>query len=125
MNAPNKPLRPLEIEELAPTEMVIRWNDGTTSFHRYRTLRFNCWCAHCRDELTGEELIRFEEIPEDIRPRSIEPVGNYALRFHWSDGHSTGLYSYAKLREWTETFLSTEHKHDHDHDHDHGDGHQH
>jgi DUF971 family protein len=28
-----------------------------------------------------------------------ERVGNYAIRFEFSDGHRTGLYSYALLRE--------------------------
>ena len=30
---------------------------------------------------------------------SIEPVGNYALRIVWSDGHNTGIYSYDHLRQ--------------------------
>jgi DUF971 family protein len=29
----------------------------------------------------------------------IEPVGNYALRINWSDGHNAGIYSYAHLRQ--------------------------
>jgi DUF971 family protein len=28
----------------------------------------------------------------------IEPVGSYALRIVWSDGHNTGIYSYDHLR---------------------------
>lgn len=30
---------------------------------------------------------------------SAELVGNYALRLHWSDGHESGIYSFAYLRE--------------------------
>jgi DUF971 family protein len=26
-------------------------------------------------------------------------VGRYAIRFHWSDGHSTGIYTFEHLRE--------------------------
>jgi DUF971 family protein len=29
----------------------------------------------------------------------IEPVGHYAVRLHFSDGHNTGLYTWAVLRE--------------------------
>ena len=29
----------------------------------------------------------------------IEPVGNYAVRLHFSDGHNTGLYSWRVLRD--------------------------
>ncbi len=32
------------------------------------------------------------------RMTSIEPVGNYALRIAWNDGHNTGIYSYDHLR---------------------------
>ena len=28
-----------------------------------------------------------------------ELVGNYAIRIDWSDGHSSGIYSWAFLRE--------------------------
>jgi DUF971 family protein len=30
---------------------------------------------------------------------SIEPVGTYAMRISWNDGHNTGIYSYDHLRE--------------------------
>ncbi len=33
-----------------------------------------------------------------LKMNSIEPVGSYALRIEWSDGHNTGLYSYDHLR---------------------------
>ena len=32
------------------------------------------------------------------RPNDVEPVGKYALRFKWNDGHETGLYSWTYLR---------------------------
>ena len=34
-----------------------------------------------------------------VRIVSVEPVGNYALRLHFDDGHNTGLYSWAVLHE--------------------------
>ncbi len=30
---------------------------------------------------------------------SVEPVGHYAVRIYWSDGHNTGIYSFERLRE--------------------------
>ncbi|NIT12675.1 MAG: DUF971 domain-containing protein, partial [Candidatus Dadabacteria bacterium] len=35
----------------------------------------------------------------NITPRRIEPVGQYALRFYWSDRHSTGIYTFQFIRE--------------------------
>jgi DUF971 family protein len=34
----------------------------------------------------------------DLDLREIEQVGNYALGLTWSDGHSTGIYSFRYLR---------------------------
>ena len=31
--------------------------------------------------------------------RDLSPVGNYALKLVWGDGHDTGLYSFRYLRE--------------------------
>ncbi len=37
-----------------------------------------------------------------ILMESVEPVGNYAIRIIWNDGHSTGIYSFAHLRKISE-----------------------
>jgi DUF971 family protein len=34
-----------------------------------------------------------------VKMTSLERVGSYALRMIWSDGHSTGIYSYQHLRD--------------------------
>ena len=34
-----------------------------------------------------------------LKMLSVEPVGNYAIRINWSDGHSTGIYSWEHLRQ--------------------------
>lgn len=36
---------------------------------------------------------------QDVSIMRIEPVGHYAVRLHFTDGHNTGLYSWAGLRE--------------------------
>ena len=33
-----------------------------------------------------------------LKMLGVEPVGNYAIRINWSDGHNTGIYSYDHLR---------------------------
>jgi DUF971 family protein len=33
------------------------------------------------------------------KPTQAEPVGRYALRFTWNDGHQHGIYSWQYLRE--------------------------
>lgn len=36
---------------------------------------------------------------ENVTITSLEPIGNYAVRIVFSDGHSTGLYTWAYLEE--------------------------
>ena len=38
---------------------------------------------------------------EDVKIARLEPVGNYALRIVFDDGHDSGLYSWDYLRELT------------------------
>ncbi len=33
------------------------------------------------------------------RPVEVTPVGKYALRFKWNDGHESGIYSWEYLRQ--------------------------
>jgi DUF971 family protein len=92
-------LRPVRVEETRPDEVTIEWADGRVTRHGYRALRLQCQCAGCRDEWTGERRLRPEDVPADIHPEAIQPVGTYALRFVWSDGHDTGMYPFAFLYE--------------------------
>lgn len=85
-------------EDSASRELVITWNDGHVSRYGYRMLRQRCPCAMCVHEWTGEQLLDASRVPADIRPKQITQVGAYALRVTWSDGHATGLYTFAFLR---------------------------
>ena len=86
--------------ESAPNkELKIIWNNDEEQIYSFRNLRFSCQCALCKHEITGEKLIKIESIPEDINLSKVDPVGNYAIHLVWSDGHSTGIYSYDYLRK--------------------------
>ncbi len=80
-------------------EVQIRWKDGHESLYTGYALRVGCRCAICIDEISGNKRLREESISNDVRPLSIDPVGRYAIRFHWSDGHSTGIYPFEQLRQ--------------------------
>lgn len=41
-----------------------------------------------QDEWTGEQKIQYGDIPEDIEPEEIRPMGNYAVSITWPDGFS-------------------------------------
>ena len=91
----------MAVAEVAEKEgkVWLRWSDGTEANIKSRELRFNCGCATCVDENTGKRLIEMKDIPEDIYPKGFRTVGRYGIQISWSDGHSTGIYTYNRLRE--------------------------
>ena len=36
---------------------------------------------------------------DTVKMDSVEPIGNYAIKIAWNDGHSTGIYSWTYLRK--------------------------
>ena len=89
--------RPAEVG-LADDHVAVKWNDGHTSRFRFRDLRLECPCAMCEDEWTGQRRLEPSHVPPDIKAGEVRTIGRYALQFLWSDGHTTGIYSYDKLR---------------------------
>lgn len=80
-------------------DLAITWRDGTESHYPLFALRDACPCAGCVDELSGRKTLDPKSIPPDVHILKAEYVGHYALRLYWSDGHSSGIYSFAFLRE--------------------------
>jgi DUF971 family protein len=88
---------------IGPTEdeahLRIVWGDGLVAEYVPREIRLLCPCAGCVDETSGARTLRPEAVAADVYPVAIHYVGRYALQFVWSDGHSTGIYTYEYLRE--------------------------
>jgi DUF971 family protein len=38
--------------------------------------------------------------PRPLRAEHAELVGAWGITFTWNDGHSTGIFSWALLRQW-------------------------
>jgi ATP-binding protein involved in chromosome partitioning len=91
---------------VGPTEdgakLRIEWADGVASEYWPRDLRLACPCAGCVDEMTGVRTLRPDQVWPDVYPTAIHYVGRYALQFVWSDGHSTGYYTWEYLRGMAE-----------------------
>ena len=86
------------LQQVDETTLGIVWKDGFESRYLTRNLRLKCPCAQCVDEITGKLILVEKSVPLDVRPITIVPVGRYALRIHWSDGHDTGIYTFKLLR---------------------------
>lgn len=88
-----------QIIEESDSEISINWSDETETRYDAQSLRRVCPCAGCVNEWTGEKILKAESVPVDLSFSSIAIVGRYALNFHFSDGHDTGIYSFQYLRE--------------------------
>jgi ATP-binding protein involved in chromosome partitioning len=76
----------------------ILWDDGTLMSYNPHKLRTACPCAGCRNEMTGEKILRDEDVPQDVKITDARPVGRYGLNLIFSDGHSSGIYIFDVLR---------------------------
>ncbi|TWU20840.1 DUF971 domain-containing protein [Bythopirellula polymerisocia] len=92
----NVPLDLQALRELGRLHVV--WNDGETDFP-FVFLRRQCQCAQCVNEWTGEQILDPASVSDDISVESMDLVGSYAVRIHWSDGHNSGLFTWDRLRE--------------------------
>ena len=95
-------IEPVQIIEESDSELSIAWSDDSESRYNAAELRRACPCAGCIDEWTGKKILKDESISDDVSLSHISIVGRYALNFHFSDGHETGIYTFAMLRKLAE-----------------------
>lgn len=84
--------------------LTIEWADGSTSYYTIAYLRRMSPSAdmrQLRDQMAQNPLTVLPSTGASgaIRALSAELVGNYALKITFSDGHSTGIYSWQYLRD--------------------------
>lgn len=98
-----RPVSATEVE-LSPdgTRLSLTWEDGVRTGATAQVLRQQCPCAGCVDEWTNKRTLDPAKVPADMRLTQVQPVGNYALTFVFSDGHGTGIYPWKLLRDLTQ-----------------------
>lgn len=92
-------IEPLRIIEENDSEVSIEWSDGLETRYNAVKLRRSCPCAGCIDEWTGTKTLDDRSVSDDLAFKHISIVGRYALNFHFTDGHDTGIFSFAYLRK--------------------------
>ena len=100
-----EPLRPVSLGKDGEARLVIHWNDGHRSVYRWQHLRNHCPCAGCNEERAKPpDPLRILKPSEllPLKPLAIAPVGFYAYKITWSDGHDTGIYTLEQLRSLCE-----------------------
>jgi DUF971 family protein len=90
--------RPTEITLHSESRVLeIAFSDGRTFRLPYELLRVYSPSAEVRGHGPGQEVLQVGK--RDVTIVSADPVGHYGLQPTFSDGHSTGIYSWDLLYE--------------------------
>jgi DUF971 family protein len=85
----------------------IDWRDRHRSEFPLEYLRDECPCASCTGAHGTEPQKTSYSAPSNdpfpmyqpkLKILNVEPIGAYAIKIDWSDGHNTGIYSFDYLR---------------------------
>ena len=88
--------RPTDIKLHQQSKVLeISFDDGNTFKLPCEYLRVYSPSAEVRGHGPGQEVLQVGK--EDVNITNIEPIGNYAVKLEFDDGHNTGLYSWDTL----------------------------
>jgi DUF971 family protein len=94
---PHTPI-PTEIKlHQASRVMELSFADGTRFRLPYEYLRVYSPSAEVRGHGPGQETLQVGK--REVTIAEVEPVGHYAIRPKFSDGHDTGIYSWEYLND--------------------------
>jgi len=89
--------KPIDLAFDPDGNLLVRWDDGRSSTFPPQWLRARCPCAECVEEWSGKRVVGDAQVKPDVKPQGMHEVGRYAIQVEWSDGHSTGIYSWDYL----------------------------
>ena len=77
--------------------LEVSFDDGSVFELPYEYLRVYSPSAEVRGHGPGQEQLQIGK--HEVAIAKVEPVGNYAVKLVFDDGHDTGLYTWAYLYE--------------------------
>ena len=93
-----EPGAPAEIKVKRKSRLLeVHFRDGEVFRLPFEYLRVYSPSAEVRGHGGGEG--KLELAKEGVQVTAVDPVGNYAVRLHFDDGHNSGLYSWVYLYE--------------------------
>lgn len=113
--------QPVEIKlQQKSRQLVITFNTGETFELPCEYLRVYSQSAEVTGHGPGQEVLQVGK--QNVNIDAITPVGNYAVKLHFDDGHDTGIYSWDTLydlgkhydrywQDYLDRLLSAGHKH--------------
>jgi ATP-binding protein involved in chromosome partitioning len=95
--------QPASTDVKRDTGITITYADGYVAEFDLMTLRMACACAECRGmRERGIEVWPAPTSPLPLRIDDAELHGAWGVRVAWNDGHGTGIFPFAALRDWHE-----------------------
>ncbi|WP_396588432.1 gamma-butyrobetaine hydroxylase-like domain-containing protein [Bermanella sp. R86510] len=80
-------------------QLELGWGDSSYQLSA-EFLRVYSPSAEVRGHGQGNEVLQHGK--QDVRILKLEPVGNYALKIYFDDGHDSGLYNWDYLKDLAE-----------------------
>jgi DUF971 family protein len=90
--------RPIEIKLRRQSRVLeVAFDDGRRFELPFEYLRVYSPSAEVRGHGPGQETLQLGK--QDVQVVAVDPVGNYAVRLVFDDGHDSGLYAWGYLYE--------------------------
>jgi DUF971 family protein len=77
-------------------ELEIVFDDGSRYRLPYEFLRVHSPSAEVRGHGHGQEVLQVGK--QEVKVLGVEPVGSYAMKIVFDDGHDSGLYTWEYLQ---------------------------
>ena len=92
------PATPREIRLRTESRLlVVSFDDDSEFEYSFEYLRAPSPSAEVKGHGPGQETLQTAK--ENVLITGVEPIGHYAVRLVFDDGHDSGLYTWAYLRE--------------------------
>ena len=103
MTTSSAKIYPLEIKLHQSSNLLeIKFNNLTECMLSSEFLRVHSPSAEVRGHGPGQETLQVQK--ENVTIENIEPIGQYAIKLIFSDGHNTGIYTWDYLYELAATY---------------------
>ncbi|MDX1347639.1 MAG: DUF971 domain-containing protein [Thiomicrorhabdus chilensis] len=76
-------------------KLEVTFDNGETFELPCEYLRVYSQSAEVTGHAPGQEVLQVDK--QNVNIENITPVGNYAVKLHFDDGHDTGLYTWERL----------------------------
>jgi DUF971 family protein len=99
----NAKIYPLEIKLHQASKLLeIKFSNLTECMLSCEFLRVYSPSAEVKGHGPGQEILQTHK--ENVTIENIEPIGQYAIKLTFSDGHDTGIYTWDYLYELAATY---------------------